>query len=140
VIVEPGTMAGFKRVLQYRDWLLAAGAHLVAPCSHEGNCPLAENARWCHFSARLPRSRDHLFAKGADVPFEDEKFSYLVAGKGFSELARGKRILATPKVNKAGVALTLCAPKLAQERTIARRDKDAYKAAKRCDWGDAIES
>ena len=139
VIVEPGTMAGFKRVLQYRDVLLTAGAQLVAPCSHDGICPLAESARWCHFSARLPRSRDHLFAKTADVPFEDEKFSYLVAGKGFGELARGRRILASPRVSKANVALTLCAPGTPEEYVVDRRSKDAYRAAKRCGWGDAIE-
>jgi ribosomal protein RSM22 (predicted rRNA methylase) len=138
VIVEPGTTAGSKRVLAYRDYLLAAGARIVAPCSHDGACPLAQNTRWCHFSARLPRSRDHRLAKGADAPYEDEKFSYLVAGKGFGDLARGRRILATPKVGRAGVALTLCAPEIAEERVVARSDKQAYKAAKRCDWGDAI--
>ncbi len=138
VIVEPGTMAGFERVLQYRNFLLARNARIVAPCSHEGTCPLADSARWCHFNARLPRSRDHLFAKDADVPYEDEKFSYLVAGKGFGELARGRRVLATPKVSKAGVALTLCGPNVTDERVIARRDKDAYRAAKRLGWGDTI--
>lgn len=138
VIVEPGTMAGFKRVLQYRDFLLGAGARIVAPCSHEGPCPLAESARWCHFSARLPRLRDHLLAKGADVPFEDEKFSYLIAGKNFGDLNRGRRILASPRVSKASVALTLCAPETPEDYVVDRRSKDAYRAAKRCGWGDAI--
>ena len=136
VIVEPGTVDGFKRILACRDILLAAGAQIVAPCSHEGPCPLADNARWCHFAARLARSRDHMIVKDAHVPFEDEKFSYLVAGKGFADLARGRRVLATPKVSKAGVGLTLCAPDTPEERNVPRRDKDAYKAAKRLDWGD----
>jgi ribosomal protein RSM22 (predicted rRNA methylase) len=138
VIVEPGTMDGFRRILSYREILLAHGARIVAPCSHEGACPLAGNARWCHFNVRLPRSRDHLIAKDASVPYEDEKFIYLAAAKGFAEVARGRRILATPKVNKASVALTLCAPAVVTEYVIERRDKDAYKAAKRCDWGDAL--
>lgn len=138
VIVEPGTTTGFKRILDYRTYLLAAGARIVAPCSHEGACPLAQATRWCHFNARLPRSRDHRLAKGADVPYEDEKFSYLVAGKGLCDLARGHRILATPKAGKAGVALTLCTPNVAQEHVVARNNKQAYRAAKRCDWGDTI--
>ena len=138
VIVEPGTPDGFRRILQYRDMLIANGATIVAPCSHAGRCPLAENARWCHFAARLARSRDHMITKGGSVPFEDEKFSYLVAGKGFAHVPRGKRVLATPKVSKAGIALTLCAPDQPEERVIARRDKDAYKAAKRLDWGDTV--
>lgn len=139
VIVEPGTTIGFKRVLEYRNFLLAAGAQIVAPCSHDRTCPLAHATRWCHFNARLARSRDHRLAKGADVPYEDEKFIYLVAGKGFGEIERGVRILATPKVGKAGVALTLCAPGIAEDRVIARNNKEAYRTAKRCDWGDAIE-
>jgi len=138
LIVEPGTMSGFKRIFDYRNFLLAAGAAIVAPCSHEGPCPLSASARWCHFGARLARSRDHRLTKGADAPYEDEKFTYLVAGKGFGDLERGRRILASPKVSKASVVLTLCAPQTAQEYVVDRRQKDAYKAAKRYDWGDAI--
>jgi len=140
VIVEPGTPHGFKRILAYRDRLLAQGAAIVAPCSHEGVCPLSTGDRWCHFSARLPRSRDHLLTKGANVPFEDEKFSYLVAGKGFGELDRGRRILATPHVGKAAISLTLCAPEAPADIAIARGDKDAYRAAKRLGWGDALRA
>jgi ribosomal protein RSM22 (predicted rRNA methylase) len=77
-----------------------------------------------------------MIVKDAHVPFEDEKFSYLVAGKGFADIARGQRILATPKVSKAGVGLTLCAPENVEERNVPHRDKHAYKAAKRLDWGD----
>jgi ribosomal protein RSM22 (predicted rRNA methylase) len=139
VIVEPGTVDGFRRILSCRDTLIASGATIVAPCSHQGPCPLVDTARWCHFAARLARSRDHMIVKDAHVPFEDEKFSYLVAGKGFADMARGGRVLATPKVSKAGVGLTLCAPEHAEERNVARRDRDAYKAAKRLDWGDLTD-
>jgi ribosomal protein RSM22 (predicted rRNA methylase) len=139
IIVEPGTPDGFKRILACRDALIARGAQIVAPCSHEGGCPLATSDRWCHFNARLPRSRDHLTAKDADVPYEDEKFAYLVAGKSFGDLARGRRILATPRVDKTAVTLTLCAPETPEQRRIARGDKNAYRAAKRLDWGDAVD-
>ncbi len=139
IIVEPGTVNGFQRILACRDVLVAKGATIVAPCSHQSRCPLEERARWCHFAARLPRSRDHMITKGAHVPFEDEKFAYLVAGKGFADLSKGRRILATPKVSKAGIGLTLCAPNEPEERTIGRRDKEAYKAAKRYDWGDMVD-
>jgi ribosomal protein RSM22 (predicted rRNA methylase) len=138
VLVEPGTMNGFKRILAYRDVLLANGAQIIAPCSHAGLCPLSERARWCHFSERLPRSRDHQITKSASVPYEDEKFSYLIAGKGFTGLSRGQRILATPNVSKGGISLTLCAPERAEEHIVARSDKATYKKAKHYAWGDAI--
>jgi ribosomal protein RSM22 (predicted rRNA methylase) len=139
VIVEPGTPDGFKRILACRDTLIARGAHIIVPCSHDGRCPLATAERWCHFNARLPRSRDHLTAKDADVPFEDEKFAYLIAGKKFGDIARGHRILTTPKVDKSAVTLTLCTPDAASQRRIARGDKEAYRTAKRLDWGDATD-
>ncbi|MFN3659459.1 MAG: small ribosomal subunit Rsm22 family protein [Pseudolabrys sp.] len=138
VIVEPGTASGFRRILQCRGLLLGQGAAILAPCSHESACPLADDARWCHFGVRLPRTRDHLLSKGASVPFEDEKFVYLAAAKGLGAVARGSRVLATPKVGKTGVTLTLCAPDAVEERTIARREKNAYVAAKRLGWGDAL--
>jgi ribosomal protein RSM22 (predicted rRNA methylase) len=138
IVVEPGTPDGFARILACRDALIAKGAQIVAPCSHEGRCPLAGAARWCHFGARVPRSRDHLLVKDANVPFEDEKFAYLVAGRGFPPPTRGARVLTTPKVDKSAVTLTLCAPEAPEQRRIARGDKDGYRAAKRLDWGDAV--
>lgn len=138
VVVEPGTMDGFKRILACRELLLGQGAALVAPCSHQQACPLATAARWCHFGVRLPRSRAHMLSKGASLPYEDEKFSYLAAGKAFDRLARGERILASPKVGKAGVTLMLCRPETAAQRIVPRRQKQAYKAAKALGWGDVI--
>jgi ribosomal protein RSM22 (predicted rRNA methylase) len=138
VIVEPGTADGFARILGYRDALLAQGASIAAPCSHDARCPLAGQPRWCHFGVRLPRSRDHLAGKGASVPFEDEKFIYLAAVRDRSAVMRGQRVLATPRVTKAGVALMLCAPEEVEERIVPSRQKQAFRTAKRLDWGDAI--
>ena len=70
VFVEPGTPAGFARLKAVREHLLKAGANLVGPCTHDAPCPLAAGD-WCHFKVRLQRSRAHLHAKGARVPFED---------------------------------------------------------------------
>jgi hypothetical protein len=53
---------------------------------------------WCHFSQRLPRSRDHMLLKDADVPFEDERYSYVVVTRekvffrrAYSGAAAGKQ-------------------------------------------------
>lgn len=139
VIVEPGTPDGFRRILSCRDILISAGGSVVAPCTHHGTCPLSAAARWCHFSKRLSRSRDHLIAKNASVPFEDERFSYLAVAKDIAPARRQRRVLATPKVSKGQVSLTLCAPGVVEERIAGRGDRDAYRAAKRLDWGDAVE-
>jgi ribosomal protein RSM22 (predicted rRNA methylase) len=74
VIVEPGTPAGWQRIVAARAQLIEAGAHVLAPCPHAHACPL-EPPDWCHFAERVARSRLHRLAKEAEVPWEDEKFS-----------------------------------------------------------------
>jgi ribosomal protein RSM22 (predicted rRNA methylase) len=138
-LIEPGTPAGYARILAARDALIAAGATIQAPCPHQAACPLIGDD-WCHFSIRLPRSRDHRLAKGAEVPFEDERFSYLIAARhGVGAAPRRPRILAPPRTAKPGISLKLCGLDGAVERRVApKRDKAAYAAARRLDWGDAV--
>jgi ribosomal protein RSM22 (predicted rRNA methylase) len=140
-LVEPGTPAGYARLLGARAALIEAGATILAPCPHHAACPLT-GADWCHFSVRLPRSRDHRLAKGGEVPFEDERFAYLAAARpSVAALARAPRILAPPRGGKPGIDLKLCALDGAVEpRFIPRRDKPAHAAARRLGWGDVIES
>jgi ribosomal protein RSM22 (predicted rRNA methylase) len=80
VIVEPGTPAGWQRIVTARAALIEAGAHLLAPCPHAHACPLEQVSTppdWCHFAVRVARSRLHRRAKAAELSWEDEKFSYL---------------------------------------------------------------
>lgn len=138
-LVEPGTPAGYARILAARTALIAAGATILAPCPHEAACPLT-GEDWCHFSVRLPRSRDHRLAKDAVVPFEDERFSYLIAARpGIVVAPRRPRILAPPKTAKPGIALKLCGlGGEVEQRLVPRRDKPAYAVARRRDWGDTL--
>ena len=139
VLVEPGTPAGYRRLLAVRDQLIDAGARVLAPCPHAAPCPLS-SPDWCHFSQRLARSRDHRLAKGAETPFEDEKFSYLVLARdGIVPAPPTPRVLSPPRAGKPGVELKLCTPAGALEnRFAARRDKAAYAVARRIDWGEAL--
>jgi ribosomal protein RSM22 (predicted rRNA methylase) len=79
LLVEPGTPAGHNRILAARASLLARGYQVAAPCPHELGCPLAAADDWCHFGARVQRSAVHRQAKGAELSYEDEKFSYVAA-------------------------------------------------------------
>ncbi len=137
VIVEPGTPEGWIRILGARDLLIGAGAHLLAPCPHHHACPLAA-PDWCHFAARVARSRLHREAKGGSVPWEDEKFIYLAVSRHVAT-QRFPRVLAPPHASKAGVALKLCnVDGSVAERTVAKRESDAFKVARRLDWGDVL--
>lgn len=136
VIVEPGTPAGFARIRAAREVLLGQGAVPVAPCTHALACPI-QGDDWCHFSVRLARSRAHMHAKGASVPFEDERFAYLVLARegAPSGLAR---IIAPPVHANPAISLRLCAGGRIETRHVARREKASYKQARKLDWGDVI--
>jgi ribosomal protein RSM22 (predicted rRNA methylase) len=138
VIVEPGTTAGWQRILDARARLIAAGANIIAPCPHALACPVVA-PDWCHFSARVARSRVHRLAKEADVPWEDEKFIYLAASREAAD-ARPSRVLDPPESGSGRVKLKLCQPdgKL-NYRLVTRREGDTYKQARRVDWGDTFE-
>jgi ribosomal protein RSM22 (predicted rRNA methylase) len=136
VIVEPGTPAGYARIIAARAQLIASSAHVAAPCPHDRACPLLA-PDWCHFAQRLPRSRAHMQMKAAEVPFEDEKFSYVVLTR--EPLTRHpSRVLAPPIVGKAEISAKLCAPEGLAIAKIPRRDKPAYARARRWSWGDAV--
>lgn len=137
-LVEPGTPAGFRRVLDARAAVIAAGGRTVAPCPHDLPCPLPADD-WCHFAARLPRSRLHRRAKAAEMGWEDEKLSYAVLSREPVEPAAA-RIIRPPQVRSGHVRLvTSDGDGSVRERTVSRRHGDAYRAARKADWGDAIE-
>ena len=136
VIVEPGTTTGYRRTLAARAAVVAAGGSTLAPCPHDRPCPLP-GGDWCHFAVRLPRSRTHRLAKDAERGFEDEKFSYAVLTRGQMEAATA-RIIRRPERNPGHVVFSLCTTDGLQKRTITRRQKEAYRDARKRVWGDSL--
>ncbi|MFZ2156986.1 MAG: small ribosomal subunit Rsm22 family protein [Bradyrhizobium sp.] len=136
LVVEPGTPAGYARIMTLRAQLIAAGAHVAAPCPHDGQCPLLA-PDWCHFTQRLPRSRAHKQLKSAELPYEDEKFSYLALTR--AAVARHPaRVLTQPDVTKVAVTAKLCTDRGVISAVAPRRDKAAYARFRRYNWGDAV--
>jgi ribosomal protein RSM22 (predicted rRNA methylase) len=136
LVVEPGTPAGYARIIELRAQLIASSAFVAAPCPHDHPCPLLP-PDWCHFAQRLPRLRAHLQLKGAELPFEDEKFSYVVLTRE-PLTKRPVRVLAPPSVGKVEVAAKLCTADGIEIAKVPRRDKTAYAKARRWRWGDAV--
>lgn len=62
------------------------GAHVVAPCPHDGPCPLAApgSQAWCHFATRFQRPAFMQAAKALKgshmnpADHQDERYSYVV--------------------------------------------------------------
>ncbi len=134
VIVEPGTPAGFDRINRARTRLLGAGGFVTAPCPHEGPCPMA-NSDWCHFAVRLPRSRSHRLLKAAELGYEDEKFSYLAVSRAPTPRAPN-RVIRHPISRPGRIQLALCTPAGLETAVVTRRDREAFRRARKVEWGD----
>jgi ribosomal protein RSM22 (predicted rRNA methylase) len=138
VLVDPGTPGGHERLLRAREILLAEGAVVLAPCPGAVACPLVA-PDWCHFAVRLPRRRDHRLAKQAAMPFEDEKYAYMILARPGIGAAAAARLLRPPESGKAGIKATLCTAGGAADVAVPARDKPAPKAARKWAWGDGLD-
>ncbi|MFK4110271.1 small ribosomal subunit Rsm22 family protein [Streptomyces sp. NPDC002176] len=137
VIVEAGTPAGYERIIEARDRLIAAGFRIAAPCPHSAPCPIVPGTDWCHFAARVSRSSLHRQVKGGSLAYEDEKFSYVAATRLPADPAPA-RIVRRPQIRKGQVLLDLCeADEQLRRTTVTKRHGTLYKAARDAEWGDA---
>jgi ribosomal protein RSM22 (predicted rRNA methylase) len=143
ILVEPGTPQGFGHLLNARNFLLKLGAHSVAPCPHNAPCPLTSSFKagkdWCHFSVRIPRGKYHRRAKDGALPYEDEKYTYLVVSSQPVPPSKD-RIIKAPIRKTGHVILDLCTVKEKEERIIVPKSEGKiYAKAKDLKWGDEWE-
>lgn len=135
IVVEPGTPAGYRRVLHVRDRMLEAGMTLAAPCPHPAPCPLAGDD-WCHFAARFNRPPWLRRLKDAELGHEDEKYSY-VAGTRLDVSDTADRVVRHPQKRSGMVTLELCRTDgTAEMVTVTRRHGERYRLARDIRWGD----
>ncbi|MFG3256182.1 small ribosomal subunit Rsm22 family protein [Streptomyces sp. NPDC048172] len=138
VLVEPGTPDGYLRIREARDALIGAGLRVLAPCPHSGTCPIVVGEDWCHFAVRVARSSLHRRVKGGELGHEDEKFSYVAAVRdGVTGTPADARVVRRPQTRKGQVLLDLCDGAGLERTTVTKRHGDAYRAARKAEWGDA---
>lgn len=136
VIIEPGTPKGFKNILRIREQLINSGAKILAPCPHGNECPLPDND-WCHFTARVSRTKLHKQLKGGDVPYEDEKFCYIAAVREDCNPCSA-RVLRHPKIESGKITLKLCTSDGINEKIVTKKDGALFKKARKADCGDEM--
>lgn len=137
LIVEPGTPVTSKQIKIVREQLINKGGYVVAPCPHMNKCPMEEND-WCHFVTRVERSKLHKLLKNADVPYEDEKYSYIAISKEKPTREISYRVLRHPLIGKGNVSLTLCG-KLGIENLRLFKKDSLFKEAKKVSCGDYLK-
>lgn len=136
LIIEPGTPEGFKNIKEVQKTAIENGLHIVAPCTFQGICPLPDED-WCHSIVRMERTKVHKLLKNADLPYEDEKFSYVAIAKEKCDNS-GSRILRHPMIEKGKITLKICYNGRIEDMIVTKKDKELFKAVKKKKCGDLI--
>ncbi len=134
LIIEPGTPEGFSQLREARKLLLSEGGYIAAPCPHNSECVLPEDD-WCHFTARVARTKLHKQLKGGDAPYEDEKFCFLAVSR--RECEGRARILRHPKIESGKITLKLCTEQGISDKMVTKKSP-LFKAARKSDSGDSF--
>lgn len=136
LIVEPGTMEGYKNIINAKRKLLEMGANIIAPCKND-KCKLPKDD-WCNFSCRVQRTKIHKELKEGNAPYEDEKYMYIAVSKQKINQTNRKRILRHPIIHNGFVKLKVCDEEDIKEITISKKDKERFKLARKSKVGDLI--
>ena len=78
------------------------------------------------------------YLKGGDVPYEDEKFSYMAFVRE-KPCIKGARILRHPITEKGMIKLSLCTSDENREAVITKKQGELFKAARKASCGDVID-
>ena len=132
VIVEPGTSAFFPMLQDMRQQLLDLGGYIVAPCTHAGTCPLHDD--WCHFANKIARPDFQRLARGATLPYEEAKYSFITVSRT-PVTYNGVRVMHDTTTHKGYITLEHCSARGIQTTSVPKRNREAYRAARDAQWG-----
>ena len=135
VVIEPGTPAGFALIRQIRDHAIEQGFKAAAPCTHNLACPMSPKD-WCHQPVRVARAARHRAVKQAPLPFEDEKFSYVILTRDDPIRQSAGRIVRKPIKNPGHVHLDICTEGELKRISIGKSAGPAYRNARDAAWGE----
>ena len=140
IIVEPGTPKDYKRIMKIKEYLVDKGGSIIAPCTTSGKCELPEND-WCNFSCRVERTKLQKDVKLGDVPYEDEKFTYLAISKKSVNVEEENiaRIIRHPIIKTNIVEVKLCQNGNIINKTYTKKDKEMYKRMRKAKVGTVLE-
>uniref|UniRef100_A0A0G4GVQ8 Ribosomal small subunit Rsm22 n=1 Tax=Chromera velia CCMP2878 TaxID=1169474 RepID=A0A0G4GVQ8_9ALVE len=160
VVVEKGTPTGFRFIHSIREVFIGGlekeHFHFVAPCPHEGLCPISVTGRdWCHFKQKLHHAERAIYNRHKGRNTTEETFSFLAIRKGpgprllfdsadeapspaLKSFFWPRVVLPVMKRGKHVVIDVCSAPQLFQRITVSKSKphSSGYKFARRTLWGD----
>lgn len=136
IFIEPGTPDGFSNIRKIQKIAINNNLNILAPCTSQNECKLPKDD-WCHSIVRVERNKIHKFVKDADLPYEDEKFSYIAISKEKIDNS-GARILRHPNISSGFIKVKLCNNGIIEDKTFTKKDKENFKKIKKLKCGDLI--
>ena len=135
LLIDTGTPKTYRDFMKLKQIAVSCGHKVIAPCMTE-DCPLGED--YCQFYVRVERSGIHKMAKeGATLPYEDEKYFYLLLSSYANDDRRGKaRVIRRPEISTNLTRLKLCTENGVIERLFSKRSKEEYRRAKKVKIND----
>lgn len=152
IIVEAGTKAGYRLVLEARDYVLELSrrayeegesnpqGYVFAPCSHDKFCPVFFHSSdaHCNFSVSYKP-----YAFGREQNFQKDVFSYVVLKRGNRDdtEVQWPRVVRLPIHSKKHIICRTCTRYgTFQELTATKRRQGnvCYKVFKKTSWGDLL--
>ena len=145
IVVEPALRETSRALHGVRDAMLAAGAHVFAPCTRaSAPCPMLADARdWCHEDrpVQLP-TRTGTLARRTHLRDAGLRFSYLVlrhAAEPRLAPAGAWRAVSAPMPDKGKLELFGCGePGRVTLRLLKRNRADGNRGVERARRGDVL--
>ncbi len=144
IVLEPAHRVASQRLIRFRKRILDyskqknISVHILAPCPHQGECPLYRNKYWCHFSEKLGKDKeeDTLIKLNKNI-FKNPrlwlKFSYLTVKKEqpTTELNKKGYYRAIGDLHPSGpgfLAIDLCQPENKKVHKISEKNANDKKS------------
>ena len=143
VVVEPGTPDGYARVAARPGgtrWRQAGPCSVRAPTSALSS----GTGRLVSLRGSRRTLREHRRLKGAELSYEDEKFSWVAAAapgvmSSHQAEALSGRILRHPLKRKGFVEFQVCRPDgTAGREVVSKKAGERYRRARDAEWGDTL--
>jgi ribosomal protein RSM22 (predicted rRNA methylase) len=112
IVIEPGTQKDGRKLLETRRDLIHRGFQILAPCTHQGECPLLKNSNtdWCH--ERIHWEQPPWFAQiERHLPIKNQElsFSFLVASKkSYAKENEQWRVIGNPLFERGKTRQMIC--------------------------------
>lgn len=130
LLVDTGTPRTYENFMKLKKFVAELGYFVSAPCMSQ-KCGLKND--YCQFYTRVDRSGLMKLAKNAELPYEDEKYFYLLIDKKAIDYQHKdeQRVIFRPKIAGNFVELKLCTESGVLTKNVTKKEKELFKKAKK---------